>query len=118
MLEYAGQAAATAAAGGALTLANDGGGVLRGRGGGGCRCRCALHDGLQRVLDRGEGGQLEVVVMVVVVVVVGVFVVLGDEEDDLDAAAEGGDVGLERTELEGFESFDEVGEEVGAVVAA
>ncbi|CAN6284849.1 unnamed protein product [Urochloa humidicola] len=45
-------------------------------------------------------------------------VVAGDDEDVLDAAAEGGDLGLERAEAERLERADEVGQEVGAVVAA
>lgn len=46
-------------------------------------------------------------------------VVVGrDDEDVLDAAAEGGDLGAAGAELERLEGPREVGDEVGAVVAA
>jgi hypothetical protein len=68
-------------------------------------------------------GRLLVVLLLFVVPVVGARaapggVVPGDEEHVLDAAAEGGDLGLERAQAERLERADEVRQEVGPVVAA
>jgi hypothetical protein len=80
------------------------------------------------VRRHGHGRRLLLPVVVVVIrrrrppVVVaaggGAAVVGGDEEHVLDAAAEGGDLGLERAQAERLERADEVRQQVGAVVAA